>query len=69
MQSMYPDIYDQLLTYVEYGVHTPKFGKIETKAFGSVKGPTVGFTEKIWITNHLICNLFSLSLFSYKVFY
>ena len=41
MQSMYPDIYDQLLTYVEYGVHTPKFGKIETKAFGSVKGPTV----------------------------
>ena len=41
MQMMYPDIYDQLLTYIEYGVHTPKFGKIETKAFGSVKGPTV----------------------------
>lgn len=41
MQSMYPDIYHQLLTYVEYGVRVPKYGHIEAKAFGTVKGPQV----------------------------
>ena len=38
MQSVYPNIYDQIsYVYVEFGVHTPKFGKI-TKV-DSVKGP------------------------------
>ena len=41
MQSMYPDIFDQLLTFVEFGVRVPKFGQIEAKAFGAVKGPQV----------------------------
>ena len=45
MQSMYPDIYHQLLTYVEYGVRVPKYGHIEAKAFGTVKGPQVLFTN------------------------
>ena len=45
MSNMYPDIFDQLLTYVDYGVRVPKFGKIETKQFGSVKGPTVCATK------------------------
>ena len=41
MHNMYPDIYDQLLTYIDYGIRVPKFGKIETKQFGTVKGPMV----------------------------
>lgn len=41
MQSMYPDIFDQLLTFVEFGVRVPKFGQLEAKAFGAVKGPQV----------------------------
>ncbi|XP_053377564.1 protein MON2 homolog isoform X3 [Mercenaria mercenaria] len=49
MHTMYPDIYDQLLTYVDYGVRVPKFGKIETKQFGSVKGPTVD-----WVTMNFV---------------
>lgn len=49
MQSMYPDIYQQLLTYVEYGVRVPKFGQIEAKAFGTVKGPQVA-----WVTMNFV---------------
>ncbi|KAL4226462.1 Endocytosis and vacuole integrity protein [Mactra antiquata] len=49
MHTMYPDIFDQLLAYVDYGVRVPKFGKIETKQFGSVKGPTVD-----WVTMNFV---------------
>ena len=49
MQSMYPDIYHQLLTYVEYGVRVPKYGHIEAKAFGTVKGPQVD-----WVTMNFV---------------
>ncbi|XP_063438367.1 protein MON2 homolog isoform X1 [Mytilus trossulus] len=49
MQSMYPDIYHQLLTYVEYGVRVPKYGQIEAKAFGTVKGPQVA-----WVTMNFV---------------
>ncbi|KAJ8301796.1 hypothetical protein KUTeg_020783 [Tegillarca granosa] len=49
MQSMYPDIFQQLLTYVEYGVHVPKYGHIDAKAFGSVKGPQVD-----WVTMNFV---------------
>lgn len=49
MQSMYPDIYHQLLTYVEYGVKLPKYGQIEAKAFGTVKGPQVD-----WVTMNFV---------------
>ncbi|XP_052779500.1 protein MON2 homolog isoform X2 [Mya arenaria] len=49
MHNMYPDIFDQLLTYIDYGIRVPKFGKIETKQFGSVKGPTVD-----WVTMNFV---------------
>ncbi|XP_078340585.1 protein MON2 homolog isoform X4 [Crassostrea virginica] len=49
MQSMYPDIFDQLLTFVEFGVRVPKFGQIEAKAFGAVKGPQVD-----WVTMNFV---------------
>ncbi|XP_055882628.1 protein MON2 homolog isoform X4 [Biomphalaria glabrata] len=39
MQAMYPDIFQQLLTFVSFGVNTPKFGEMETKTFGIVRGP------------------------------
>ena len=44
MQSMYPHIFEQLLTYIEYGVRVPKYGQLDAKAFGSVKGPQVTFS-------------------------
>lgn len=49
MQSMYPDIFDQLLTFVEFGVRVPKFGQLEAKAFGAVKGPQVD-----WVTMNFV---------------
>ncbi|XP_036362919.1 protein MON2 homolog isoform X2 [Octopus sinensis] len=49
MQNMYPDLFDQLLIYIEYGVRPPKYGDIETKNFGSVKGPQVD-----WITMNFV---------------
>nr|XP_022302199.1 protein MON2 homolog isoform X3 [Crassostrea virginica] len=53
MQSMYPDIFDQLLTFVEFGVRVPKFGQIEAKAFGAVKGPQI-FTKVDWVTMNFV---------------
>lgn len=41
MQSMYPNIFDQMLTFIEFGVRVPKFGQLDAKAFGAVKGPQV----------------------------
>ena len=52
MQNMYPDLFDQLLIYIEYGVKPPKYGDVETKNFGSVKGPQV-------------CNILFLEDFTY----
>ncbi|XP_052280395.1 protein MON2 homolog isoform X2 [Dreissena polymorpha] len=49
MHNMYPDIFDQLMTYVDYGIRVPKFGKIETKHIGSVRGPTVD-----WVTMNFV---------------
>ncbi|KAK3745647.1 hypothetical protein RRG08_015435 [Elysia crispata] len=39
MQATYPDIFQQLLTFVTFGVNAPKFGDMETKTFGVVRGP------------------------------
>ncbi|PIK54494.1 hypothetical protein BSL78_08628 [Apostichopus japonicus] len=36
MQSMYPAIFDQLLTFVTYSCQAPSFGHIETKAISKV---------------------------------
>ncbi|KAK3580643.1 hypothetical protein CHS0354_013414 [Potamilus streckersoni] len=49
MQTMYADIFDLLLTYIEYGVKAPRFGRMETKTFGTVKGPQVD-----WVTMNFI---------------
>ena len=38
IQLMYPEIFDQLLTYVEYAVKPPKFGKVEAKSVTAIKG-------------------------------
>ena len=35
---MYPDFFSQLLTFIEYAVRPPRFGKVETKAAGAAKG-------------------------------
>ncbi|CAH1783969.1 unnamed protein product [Owenia fusiformis] len=37
-KTMYPDLFGQLLTFIEYAVRPPKYGNIETKAVGSVRG-------------------------------
>ena len=42
IQVMYPEVFDQLLTYVEYAVKPPKFGKVEAKSVTAVKGSQVG---------------------------
>ena len=44
LQSMYPDLFDQLLTCATFGVHAPTYGAIQAKSFGSVKGPQVPYT-------------------------
>ncbi|XP_021343975.1 protein MON2 homolog isoform X2 [Mizuhopecten yessoensis] len=49
MQSMYPDIFHQLLTFIEYGVRVPKYGQLDARAFGSVKGPQVD-----WVTMNFV---------------
>ncbi|KAK3102372.1 hypothetical protein FSP39_010884 [Pinctada imbricata] len=49
MQSMYPHIFEQLLIYIEYGVRVPKYGHLDAKAFGSVKGPQVD-----WVTMNFV---------------
>lgn len=52
MQSMYPDVFHQLLTFIEYGVRVPKYGHLDTKAFGSVKGPQVeNSSQQILLAN------------------
>ena len=37
LPTMYPDLFDQLLTFSEYAVKPPKFGKMDTKSV-STKG-------------------------------
>ncbi|CAL1538550.1 unnamed protein product, partial [Lymnaea stagnalis] len=39
MQATYPDIFQQLLTFITFGVNAPKFGDMEAKTFGIVRGP------------------------------
>ncbi|XP_059169708.1 protein MON2 homolog [Physella acuta] len=39
MQATYPDIFHQLLTFITFGVNAPKFGDLEAKTFGIVRGP------------------------------
>ncbi|KAH9494503.1 Endocytosis and vacuole integrity protein [Bulinus truncatus] len=39
MQATYPDIFQQLLTFITFGITAPKFGEMETKTFGIVRGP------------------------------
>ncbi|XP_013390078.1 protein MON2 homolog, partial [Lingula anatina] len=38
LHTMYPDLYEQLLTFVEYAVVPPRFGKVETKSAAQVRG-------------------------------
>ncbi|ESO95637.1 hypothetical protein LOTGIDRAFT_188347 [Lottia gigantea] len=49
MNLMYPHIFDQLLTYSKFGVQAPKYGHLETKVFGTVKGPQVD-----WVTMNFV---------------
>lgn len=48
MQKMYPDLFEQLLTFVEYSVKPPRYGNMETKTMGIVKGPSVCFDTEIF---------------------
>ena len=41
MRVMCPDLFDQLLTFVEFSVRLPKFGKVDTKAVSVTKGSQV----------------------------
>ncbi|XP_064632193.1 protein MON2 homolog isoform X2 [Lineus longissimus] len=43
MQSMYPDLFDQLLTFIEYAVRLPRYGKIDSKNINTVRGPSVDY--------------------------
>lgn len=36
LPTMYPDLFDQLLTFVEYAVRPPKFGKVDAKSITTV---------------------------------
>lgn len=49
LQSMYPDLFDQLLTCATFGVQAPSYGAIQAKSFGSVKGPQVD-----WVTMNFV---------------
>lgn len=41
MQATYPDIFHQLLTFITFGVAAPKYGDLEARSFGVVRGPQV----------------------------
>ncbi|XP_050413409.1 protein MON2 homolog [Patella vulgata] len=47
--TMFPEIFEQLLTYIKFGVQAPKYGHLETKVFGTVKGPQVD-----WVTMNFV---------------
>ncbi|XP_076468992.1 protein MON2 homolog [Babylonia areolata] len=49
LQSMYPDLFEQLLTCATFGVQAPSYGAIQAKSFGSVKGPQVD-----WVTMNFV---------------
>ncbi|KAL8578563.1 hypothetical protein ACOMHN_015019 [Nucella lapillus] len=49
LQSMYPDLLEQLLTCATFGVQAPSYGDIQAKSFGSVKGPQVD-----WVTMNFV---------------
>ena len=50
MQTMYPDLFEKLLTFVEYSVRPPRFGKVETKVYGTSK---VGAVSRIFCLSNL----------------
>ncbi|XP_074659312.1 protein MON2 homolog [Tubulanus polymorphus] len=43
MQSMYPELFNQLLTFAEYAVKSPKYGIIDAKSINAVRGPSVDY--------------------------
>lgn len=45
MQTMHPDLFDQLLTCATFGVQAPSYGAIQAKTFGTVKGPQVDWVS------------------------
>ncbi|KAK2183610.1 hypothetical protein NP493_305g02026 [Ridgeia piscesae] len=49
IQVMYPEVFHQLLTYVEYTVKPPKFGKVEAKSVSAVKG-----TQADWVAMNYV---------------
>ncbi|KAK7101826.1 protein MON2 homolog [Littorina saxatilis] len=49
LQSMYPDLFDQLLTCATFGVQAPSYGAIQAKSFNTVKGPQVD-----WVTMNFV---------------
>lgn len=42
---MYPHLFDQLLTFAEYAVHAPKYGKVEAKSITALK------TNQVWVAD------------------
>ena len=41
MPHMYPHLFEHLLTFTEYAVQPPKYGKLETKSLAASKSKTV----------------------------
>ena len=41
LPTMYPDLFDQLLTFVDYAVRPPKFGKVDAKSITAVTSAQV----------------------------
>ncbi len=49
MPAMYADLFDQLLTFVEYSCKPPKFGKVEAKSVTTVTKAGQVYTLKIML--------------------
>src|SRR6218665_907472 len=41
MAVMYPEMFDRLLAFIEFAVHPPKFGKVDTRSLSAVRNNQV----------------------------
>ena len=49
MPKMYADLFQQLLTFVEFAVKPPKFGKVDAKSVSLMKTNQV-IIKSVWVS-------------------
>lgn len=52
---MYPHLFEHLLTFTEYAVQPPKYGKLETKSLAAAKSKTV--SVDLWSLYDMLMSL------------